>query len=85
MSEQFRLTNEEIEKFASRKGVKRIAVENFLMSMPYEIGRVNNLRNLEMDGQLYKWNFSTKQAIKAGIVMLYKKFGDIQCYGYRMP
>ena len=64
------LTSEEIEKFASRKGVKRIAVVNFLSTMGdndfYARG------NLSMDAGLYKWNAATYKAISAGITLASK-------------
>jgi len=39
----------EIEKFASAKGVKRIAVENFLISLDKGSGAMGNTVNLHMD------------------------------------
>jgi len=59
------LTEEEIERFASRKGVKRIAVENFLMSMGES--SMNATGNLYRDAGLYGWNHFTVQAINEGI------------------
>ena len=60
-----KLTTEEIERFALRKGVRRIAVENFLMSMgtDYDIA----VANLELDTGLYRWNSATRKAIYEGI------------------
>ena len=64
------LTSEEIAKFSSRKGVKAIAVGNFLCSMgdnsSYAYG------NLEMDARLYRWNAATVKAISAGIALASK-------------
>lgn len=59
------LESEEIEKFAGRKGVRRIAVENFLMSMGDDeyIASMNMIQ----DTQLYRWNRETIKAIKDGI------------------
>ena len=57
----------EIEKFASAKGVKRIAVENFLISLDKGSGAMGNTVNLHMDAQMYKWNSATVRAIEAGI------------------
>lgn len=59
------LTLQEIEQLASRPGVKRIAVENFLISMGTDgmIARTN----LELDTKCYKWNTATVRAIRAGI------------------
>ena len=60
-----KLSSEEIERFASRSGVRRIAVENFLMSMGSD--ELSALGNLELDRQLYHWNAATVKAIGAGI------------------
>ena len=60
-----KLTNEEIESLASRKGVKRIAVENFLATMG--TNRTNAAINLGMDAKSYKWNLATVRAIRKGI------------------
>jgi len=60
-----KLTTKEIEKLASREGVKRMAVENFLMSMgdnPMEA-----YGNLSLDTGLYGWNSKTANAIRTGI------------------
>lgn len=64
------LTSEEIEKLASRKGAKRVAVENFLMSAFYENTRLEDVfGNLDNDTRSYKWNSATYNAIKAGILL----------------
>ena len=60
------LTKEEIEKLASGKGVRRIAVENFLMSMT-PFGEQAAIGNLYLDAQLYRWNTPTIEAIRIGI------------------
>ena len=61
---------EEIEKLASGKAVRRIAVENFLMSLTTEGNDAewNAYLNLDMDARLYKWNAATRKAIKRGII-----------------
>jgi len=64
------LTLQEIELLISHPGRKRMAVENFLMSMG-----TNNLiakANLELDAKLYKWNSATIHAIRAGIKLASK-------------
>ena len=61
------LSVEEIEKFASRRGVKRNAVENFLLSVTACRTRYNALGNVNMDTRLYKWNAATQKAIRDGI------------------
>lgn len=60
-----KLTLKEIEGFALREGVRRIAVENFLMSMGSD--ELSALGNLGLDTQLYNWNAETVRAIKDGI------------------
>jgi len=60
-----KLTLKEIEKLSNRKGVRKIAVENFLFSMG-EDGRTA-LSNLYLDASLYKWNSATINAIQKGI------------------
>lgn len=62
-----KLSLEEIERFASREGVKRIAVENFLMSMG-SVARDVSL-NLHQDAGLYRWNSKTVKAIQDGILL----------------
>ena len=59
----------EIEELASKKGVRKIAVENFLMTLPTEDENAewNAYMNLDMDSRLYKWNSATLKAIKSGI------------------
>lgn len=59
------LTPEEIEKLASKPKVKRIAVENFLMSMSDDCSA--NYENARMDKELYHWNAPTFNAIMKGI------------------
>jgi hypothetical protein len=72
------LTNEQLEKLASRKNVKRIAVENFLSSLqldgrgPYG-DRGNAEANLSSDAQAYGWNSATVRAIRDGINMIFSR------------
>ena len=61
------LTAAEIEKFTSVKGVKKIAVENFLSTLDPDIGEMGNNMNAQMDAQMYKWNDITLRSIQAGI------------------
>lgn len=62
------LTVEDIEKFASRKGAKRIAVENFLSSVHYaEVTPHEAFENAKMDARSYGWNDATLGAIIDGI------------------
>jgi hypothetical protein len=60
-----KLELEEIERFASRQGVRRIAVENFLMSMGTDEGIA--MMNLGYDRAVYRWNCETVGAIRDGI------------------
>jgi len=66
------LTSVEIEKYASRKGVKRVAVENFLGSIGYAGSLAGELRNMYDDARAYRWNSATQNAIAAGIKKAYK-------------
>lgn len=76
-----RLTAEEIQKFASRPGVKALAVENFLGTL-----EVNDLRdvafaimNLGFDRNFYGWNQETYDAINDGITLLGMKWTKEYC------
>lgn len=62
----------EIEKLASRAGVKKVAVENFLISLDTAAPKDAHLANLEMDARLYKWNAATVAAIRTGISTAYR-------------
>lgn len=68
------LTFEEIEVLASRKNVKRIAVENFLMSMgdDEDIAKMNAL----LDNNGYRWNSETLVAILEGINIAETEMND---------
>lgn len=68
-----KLTAGEIKKLAGRKGTRRIAVENFLMSMGDD--RFHALNNLAYDAIVYRWNPATKQAISDGIDIARKEAG----------
>jgi hypothetical protein len=65
------LTSAEIERFASRQDVRRIAVENFLGSLPPDVPKYGTLLNLRMDARLYRWSPATVSAIMAGIDLAY--------------
>ena len=67
------LTAQEIEQLASRPGVRRIAVENFLGTMGTDLTRGEQLANLTLDTALYKWNAATQKAISVGIGIAYGK------------
>jgi len=61
------LTMVEIDKLASRAKVKKIAVENFLITLTSNPDTSCALANLNMDARLYKWNAATQKAIRDGI------------------
>lgn len=59
------LTGKEIEEFANRNGAKKIAVENFLMSMGADLTIA--MGNLGIDAKQYGWNQDTINAIVEGM------------------
>lgn len=62
-----KISAEKIEELASRPGVRRIAVENFLSTlgdMTYEEARAN----LDLDRRSYGWNDETYGAIWTGLL-----------------
>lgn len=63
------LTRLEIDALANRKGVKKIAVENFLGSLPLDIGVEGNIINCQQDARDYRWNAATVNAIIHGIYL----------------
>lgn len=67
------LTNEEIEKLATKKNVKAIAVYNFLGTLDESIGFIGNNYNCLSDAKAYKWNAPTRNAIQKGILMAFGK------------
>ena len=66
-----KITLEQIEGLASHPKVKRIAVENFLMSL--SDNRIDDLLNLGIDRNMYKWNFETINTILDAIILAYKE------------
>lgn len=67
------LTSKEIETLLVRfKKAKRIAVENFLMTVANNGNAMNAFANEEMDARLYNWNADTRKAIQRGIQLSYK-------------
>jgi hypothetical protein len=66
------LTEAEIKKYASRKNVRAIAVENFLGSLGQAGSMSGELANMRSDAISYKWNAPTVNAITAGIKKAYK-------------
>jgi hypothetical protein len=64
------LTEEEITGLARRSGVRKIAVENFLMSMSLAgVSLSDAYANLALDARAYGWNAATQAAIRQGIAL----------------
>lgn len=63
-----------VEKQASKKSIKKIAVENFLMSVGQNQTEYNAKQNLYADAQSYKWNSATINTIYKGIEKYFKEF-----------
>jgi hypothetical protein len=61
-----KLSAQQIERLASKPKVKRIAVENFLISIQNDTIKEAE-GNLRLDASLYRWNTETINAIKEGI------------------
>jgi len=51
-----------IDNFASRPGIKRVAVENFLMSA-HGLSKSDAFSNAKQDAKSYRWNDATLEAI----------------------
>ena len=71
------LTPEELNKLATRKGAKEIAVKNFLSSCPIDdsppYGAKGNAgSNLSSDARAYKWNAATQKAIRDGLKLMFR-------------
>jgi len=62
-----KLDNDEIERLANKPGVRKIAVENFLMTVDNNDNAMYANMNLGEDAKSYKWNAATVSAIKEGI------------------
>jgi hypothetical protein len=56
-----------IEDLASKSGVKRIPVENFLSTIGANDDENIAMMNFEMDSSMYNWNGQTQKAILEGI------------------
>lgn len=61
-----------VEMLAARKGVKRVAVENFLYTMD-GLTHQEAIANMELDARLYGWNAATKRAICDGIIAEFQR------------
>jgi hypothetical protein len=67
MATKRKLTAQEIEVLASREGARRIAVENFLMTVHVNPDARAASFNAIADGRVYGWNAATMKSIQAGI------------------
>lgn len=65
-----------IEEFAQRPGVRRVAVENFLMTVNNNPTQHDALLNLDMDARLYGWNHETVEAICYGIFRAFQEVSN---------
>jgi len=72
------LTSEEIAYFASRPDVRKIDVENFLMSIDPAMPHAAHLLNLARDGNAYKWNKPTVLAIMDVISLVYNRKVEVK-------
>jgi len=73
------LTAEEIKEIvAARPKARRIAVENFLITVHHCESTMAALANLERDAKLYDWDFPTVEAICLGIAKAMTKKGGIE-------
>lgn len=61
------ITSEQIIQLASGKGVRRIAVENFLGTIETNPNERAATQNLYADAASYRWNCATQNAIRRGI------------------
>ena len=62
-----KLTLEEIAPLAARPCARKVAVENFLMTVHNNTNRQDALDNLLMDARAYRWNWITVDSIIKGI------------------
>ena len=62
-----KLNREEVIELANTPGVKRIAVENFLLTVHNNPDFVCANLNLEQDAASYGWNLITLNTIRKGI------------------
>ena len=63
------LTAEEIEQFSKRPGVKKLTVENWLMTVQVNQDKYTALFNLGVDKGREKYSSATVEAIKDGIIL----------------
>jgi hypothetical protein len=68
------LTIERIEQLSSKKGVRAVAVRNFLFTVGENQNSIVAYANLEADARSYRWNAATVNAICTGIREYFSKF-----------
>lgn len=68
-----KLTAMEIERLATRRGVRSLPVRNFLATLGYAKSESRELANLYADAASYEWNAATVAAIRKGIELAYKE------------
>lgn len=61
------ITQDRINALASREGVQKTAVENFLGTLE-GLTQAEALANLELDAISYRWGTATSRAIQQGIM-----------------
>lgn len=71
------LALDEIKKLSSRKGVRKRAVENFLMTLTANEDSSTAYTNLSLDARLYNWNSATVNAIARGIELASKPIKEV--------
>ena len=74
------LTAAEIEQLAGQSAVKRVAVENFLISVCNNGTAENAMLNLWNDSRVYNWNNETITAIRQGIQLAQKE--DMEMFNF---
>jgi hypothetical protein len=68
------LTAQQIERLASRPGVRRSAVEDFLNTVDANHDAVEARRSLQADARRHGWGAETRGAIEEGIELVTKGF-----------
>ena len=67
-----------VESQANKAGVKKLAVENFLMSIDSNKTIQDAIANLYYDAKLYAWNYQTIDVILKGIHKYFKQYQSKQ-------
>lgn len=64
-----KLDLKEIQELASRPGIKKKAVENFLLTVHINTSEPAAYLNMIRDAEMYNWNMETQEAIYEGILL----------------